>query len=66
MSNHRGLPNPYKIFLFCGCAWSALLLVYFISMTYHGSGYHATDIALILTFVLISFGGALYIKITQK
>jgi hypothetical protein len=66
VSNHRGLPNPFKVFLLCGSAWSALLLVYFISMTFHGSEYRAADVALILIFILASFGGALYIRLTQK
>ena len=66
VSRRHGLPDPFKDFLFCGYAWSTLLLVYFFSIIFYDSGFRSADIALILIFVLVSFGGALYFHFTQK
>ena len=66
MSRRHGLPDPYKVFLFCGYAWSFLLLVYNFSIIFYDSGFRSADIALILIFALVSFGGALYFHFTQK
>ena len=53
VSRRHGLPDPFKVFLFCGYAWSTLLLVYFFSIIFYDSGFRSADIALILIFVLV-------------
>lgn len=65
MSRHNGLPDPYSIFLYCGCAWTLLLFVYSFAIYFHQSDFRNTDIALIMTFILVSFVGALYFRFNR-